>query len=522
MHAWALRSRLLQTALPIAGGTCIAALSVGLMKVSPIWTAMLIGSALVLIPALVVKDRLMYWLVLFLLALPFDVTKMFMEPDRAIALVETVGAPAGPISPYLHLLDLAFLPLFGTWLLGKIRRKERIWFPGIHWLPLAFLALATVTALVAPIPYFAFLGILKQAKYFAIYVVAADVLDVHRHGRTILVVLLLTLGLQGATTLARYQFQYFKPLFGQALGRSAEDARGEAEGEGTRRVQTEDPESPDRGFGTFYHANVTAIHLELLLPFALILALGSRSTRWRAAYACLFLLGAAAHYVTFSRAGLAAILLSTAVCLIVASIRGLIPRRWVPLLAAVAALGILALVPVAVHYMQTRPAETAYHVDHVRHGLAIALEHPWFGVGLNNSSFVRNVLVARDLFYGGQLLPIHSQHLVILSETGVIGYVLYVGFFVLVALEALRRSRSSHLIVRTFSIGVVGAFSAVFVHVTTDWLGFEAAHVMMWLYAGLIVSMRREPGLAAGPRPTTDTLRRPLARRNGRDRGRGT
>jgi hypothetical protein len=520
MRAWALRSRLLQTALPIAGGTCIAALSVGLMKVSPIWTAMLIGAALVLIPALVVKDRMRYWLVLFLLTLPFDVTKMFMESERAIAVVETLGAPGGPMSPYLHLIDLAFLPLFGTWLLGKIRRKERIWFPGIHWLPLAFLSLATVTALVAPIPYFAFLGILKQAKYFAIYVVAADALDLHRYGRTILVVLLLTLGLQGATTVSRYHFQYFKPLFGQALGRTAEDVRGE--GEGTRRVETDAPGSLDRGFGTFYHANTTALHLELLLPFALILALGSRSTRQRAAYAGLFLVGAAGHFVTFSRAGLGAFLLSIAICLILASIRGVIPRRWVPLLAGVAALAILALVPVAAQYMQTRPSETAFHADHVRHGLAIALEHPWFGVGLSNSSFVRSFVVGRDLFYGGHLLPIHSQHLIILSETGVIGYVLYVGFFVLVALEALRRSRSNQLIVRTFSIGIVGAFSAVFVHVTTDWLGFEAAHVMMWLYAGLIVSMRREPALEAGPRPTTDALRGSLARRTGRDRRRGT
>ena len=493
---WPLPPALLRTALPLVGGSAIAALTFVLMRMSPVWTAMLLAGTLAVLPAFLVRDRMHYWLILFLATLPFDVTKVFMEPERAISLVETLGAPGGPISPYVHLIDLAFLPLFATWAWGKLRRRERIWFPGIHWLPVAFLVLTSVTALTAPGPYFALLGVVKQAKYFILYVVVADALPLHRYGRTILVVLLVTLGLQGATTLGRYQFQYFDPLLGQALGRGVEDVRGEAEG--TRRVATDDPDSPDRGFGTFYHANVTAIHLELLVPFALVGALASRRRKYRVACGLLFLLGVAGHFVTFSRAGLMALIFALGLCLALAAFRGLIPRRWIPAFALASALGFLAIVPVAALYMQTRPAETAFHFDHVRHGLAIAMENPWFGVGLNNSSFARDVVVGSDLFYLGHMLPIHSHHLIILSETGVFGYALFVGFFASVGVLALRRSRSRSALVQVFSIGVLGAYGALFIHVATDWLGFEASHVMLWLYAGVIVGMGRPMQVASG------------------------
>ncbi|MBP1688284.1 MAG: O-antigen ligase protein [Deltaproteobacteria bacterium] len=476
--------------LPVFGGLGIAALAALLLSGgSLLWVALALGAGFVLIPSLVVSDALTYWLCCFLLTLPFDVTKTFMNSDRLIALVQQLGGPWGPPALSVHVMDLALLPLFGVWLVRKIARQERLWFPRISYLPLAFLCFTTLTAAVAPSKYLAFLALIELWKYFAIYLFAADALDVRRLGKPILAILLLTLLMQGSLTLVRYRLQYFEPLFGETFGRIPAKVLGEAEG--TRNVATDEAGSLQRGFGTFYHANPTAMHLELLLPFALALALSSRWRRWKLLYAFVFAVGAGGLYVTFSRAGLVAFGVSSAVCVLVAAARGVIPRRALVLLVGIGLFAGLCLLPLLAAYMGSRPEYSTAHVEHLRQGMAIALRHPLFGVGLNNSSAVRPFIVPQDLTYEDSQLPIHSGHLQVLAETGVIGFGLYVGFFLLVAIEAFRHLKAEDVYTRVFALGTLGAYTAMCVHVTTDYVGVDAFHAMLWLYAGLIVASRR-------------------------------
>ena len=500
---------LTRTAAPILGGAGVAIFSVVLLSGrSLLWVAFPLCAGLVLIPSIVATDRMAYWLGLFLLALPFDISKTFMSGDRATALVEQVGGLWGPVALNVHLIDLALLPLLGVWLLGKFRSRERIWFPRISYVPVACLCFITVTATVAPSPYFAFLELIKQWKYFVIYVFAADVLDARRLRTVVLAILIPTLVLQGGLTLARYRFQYFEPFFGETLGRISEAVSGEA----TRSVTGESEDSHKRGFGTFYHANPTAMHLELLLPFALALAINSRKRLWRWLYGSVFVLGAAALYVTFCRAGMAAFLGSTLACILVASLRGGIPRRVLVPLGSLILLAALCLVPAIAAYMRTRPTDTIYHMQHLHQGVLIALRHPIFGVGLNNSSLVRPYLTPGGLTDEEAQLPIHSGHLLGLAETGVIGFGLYVGFFVLIGIEAFRQSKSRDVITRTFAIGILGAYAAMGIHMTTDYLGVEAFFALLWMYAGVVVAQRRSEPLA-GAEPASRwaaTRRAPL------------
>src|SRR5262249_12425569 len=188
---------------------------------------------------------------------------------------------------------------------------------------------------------------------------------------------------------------YFEPFFGTAFGQLTESYLGDAE-ESRERV-SDDPEAPTRGFGTFFHANPTAIHLEFLLPFALIAGLAARTWWWKGPCAILFVLGSAALYVTYSRAGLPAFLVSMLVCVVVATWRGLI-RPWVfACLVALAGVGTLCLLPAFASYMRTRPEVSVSHVEHLEEGAAVFLRHPLFGVGINNSSAVREVVAADNL-----------------------------------------------------------------------------------------------------------------------------
>jgi len=142
-------------------------------------------------------------------------------------------------------------------------------------------------------------------------------------------------------------------------------------------------------------------------------------------------------------------------------------------------------------------------VEHLEEGAAVFLRHPLFGVGINNSSAVREVVAADNLTNEEHNVAIHSAHLAGLAETGLIGYALYVGFFIRVAVEAFRKSRSKNFCVRTFSIAVLGAYAAISVHMMTDYLGTEAHQVMLWLYAGFIVGQMRVGQMSRGDVATT-------------------
>jgi hypothetical protein len=435
------------------------------------------------------------------LTFPFDVTKSFMSGDRATAMVEQVGGTWGPVALNVHLIDLAFLPLLGLWLMRRMGKRERIRFPRTSYVPLACFSFMTLTSMVAPSPYFAFLALLKQWKYFVIYIFAVDVLDSRRLRTAFLAILVLTVVLQGALTIARYRLQYFEPFFGDSLGRLSTVVVNDA----TRSVTTDTADSRLRGFGTFYHPNPTAMHLELLLPFVLILALSSPTWRWKLAYASVFALGAAGLYFTFSRAGMVAFLVSMLTCVLVASLRGLIPRRALMPIAGALLFAGLGLVPMLVKLMQSRPEYSASHMEHLQQAVIIALRHPIFGVGLNNSSLVRPYLVPGGVTDEDSQLPLHSGHLLGLAETGVIGFGLYLGFFVLIWIEAWQQSKSQDVLTRTFSIGIIGAYTAMAIHMTTDYLGVESFNALVWMYAGIVVAQRRWPerlGTTAGARMT--------------------
>ncbi len=197
----------------------------------------------------------------------------------------------------------------------------------------------------------------------------------------------------------------------------------------------------------------------------------------------------------------------------------MIPVRALVLLAGVGLLTGPFLLPRLAAYLETRPEYSTAHVEHLRHGLVIFLSNPVFGVGLNNSSVVRPFVLRQALTAEESQVPVHSGYLLLLGETGILGFSLCAGFFLLVGIEAFRRSGSADPYTRTFAVGTFGAYAAMSVHMMTDYLGTEAFYAMIWLYAGLIVASRRWelPPARPGerwhpPAPSRDRSRRGEAR----------
>jgi O-antigen ligase len=257
-----------------------------------------------------------------------------------------------------------------------------------------------------------------------------------------------------------------------------EDAAEYVSENGTRR----------RGFGTFLHPNATAVFFEILLPLPLALAVTGRTRRSRAWYAALLLFGLTGLVVTFSRGGLIGFVVSGLVCLGLARARGFVSRRvLLGVVVAVLAIGAVGIPK----YLGTRPEYFAARFDHLRNGIRVFLSSPIIGVGLNNSSPVRNEVVPGGETAVERALPIHSHLLIGLSEAGIVGFALYVGFFALIAREAIRRSRSPHRYIVVFALTTIGAYSALAVHLVEDFMSFDAFHTLLWFYAGLMMAARR-------------------------------
>ncbi|MFC6988173.1 O-antigen ligase family protein [Haloplanus sp. GCM10025708] len=92
-------------------------------------------------------------------------------------------------------------------------------------------------------------------------------------------------------------------------------------------------------------------------------------------------------------------------------------------------------------------------------GISLFLQHPLFGIGGANFPYYA------DSFGIPDQLPIHNVYLTLLAETGVVGFVLYVGFLVAVVRRGVRslRSEATDVYVRGAALaGVVGYLGFMF------------------------------------------------------------
>jgi hypothetical protein len=472
--------------LPLLGGLVVA-LSVALVseKLHPVWIALGSAGLLALLPAFVVKDASTYWIGLFLAVLPLNITKIFITEPRAVQTVESIGATWGFIAPILQLADLPLAAAGGLWLLRVADRRSQFVFPRIGYLALGFLTWATIGALFAPRPSLAFFELLREYKLFLLFLFTVNVVNPQRMGKLIMIVLLSGAVMQSALTLVRFGTQRTGNVFGQAFG-SYEDPF-------VSRVNEDEHSPPNdatlRGFGTLRHPNVTAMHLLLTLPVAMAVGLTGRTARTRWFNGAIFLLGLAAVGATVSRGGMIGLLVGGTVVLIVAMTAGRIRHRLVA--GVVLASLLTSVVLLAPLFVYTRSGAAAVHVQMIETGARISQVNPITGTGLNNSNAFRRSFsneTNTELRF-----PLHNYYLLILSETGLVGFALYFGFFGIILWRSIKLGRSPDFETGAFGLGLAGAFVALGVQLMVDYPYLDALQMFLWFYAGLVVALGRRP-----------------------------
>jgi O-antigen ligase len=290
-------------------------------------------------------------------------------------------------------------------------------------------------------------------------------------------------------TLFRYQFQDFSKVFDTAFGEWEVDYYEPVE------LAQETSGEVFRAFGTFHHPNVTAMHFEFTLPLILALLLIATKPRYRWLFSGLFLIGVAALYVTFSRGAMLGFLAGSTAVILTAFPRKDFPR-W--MLVGVLALGLLVLLPFMAiklqSYLTTRPEYYTLRIDHLQSGLRMVQINPLLGTGLNNSTLFLPQFAPGGATWQDRAAPIHTHHLLILIETGIVGFGLYYAFFGSLMIRALGFSRAQEFYSATFAIAISGTFAALAVHLIVDYLNIDALQTLAWFYAGLVVSVARSEG----------------------------
>ena len=273
-----------------------------------------------------------------------------------------------------------------------------------------------------------------------------------------------------------------------------------------------------RAFGTMNHPNVLATFLLLLSPMLLALLVGARRPGLRAACA----LGALPAFLglglTLSRWPWALALMQTALVLTGFMLMGSLRLKQV--LGAIpvgAVILVILLLPVRQKVIDRLTGDLRDSIEFRSELGAMALQmvaqKPFFGVGLNNFTIQ---LVNHAPRYGPEAeqaeeqiqkgtrnpMVVHNLYLLLLAETGILGFAAFVLFILKALGRGIQAVRSSEGALRSASLGLLVGMIGSLGHMMTDFtLWFEPPLFSFALVAGMLNNVPVVAGASADRAP---------------------
>ena len=156
-------------------------------------------------------------------------------------------------------------------------------------------------------------------------------------------------------------------------------------------------------------------------------------------------------------------------------------------MAVVVVAGLVALAvatPLISSFIASRPAYTRARLDHLVFGLQLWWRNPIAGVGMNNFNLHVSPLDFDGTFSGA---PIHNHYLRIAIETGLVGFVLYFGFFAWILRLAYRLSAASDELVAATATALFAGLAATAVYWMDDLFYDPIIRMQIWVSVALIV-----------------------------------
>jgi O-Antigen ligase len=502
----------------VIGVLAAVATDVAVTVLTPVKLAFILVGVALLIPTMVVKDPTAYWLFLLVLSIPFDISKLLslwlVDPRT---LVDLYGQPAsGTTAVELYLTDVVLIAMLLPWLARICLRREKLYFPKIAYLFVFYLAWALLVSLInAESFYLAIFELCRQALYFLSFVYLINNVATRLQFRSAVWAVFLGLIIGAGTVIIFFELgigtesSIFARLHDQAV---TTISQGQAYKPGAKTSYNDNLTlygtgrrfgPADRGQGSeikrsqgmFRHPAIPASLCGLTLPIVLAYLIVARTNRDRILFFMVFALGITALVLTFSRAGAIGLTVGTLVFFAVGGWSGLISRRvLIPGIVALA-MAFAVSIPLLLVYFGTRPGSFLMRFYLFEAALQGYSQHPILGVGLNNGTAAMKA-GRQALIDIGIPMPrtesADSFYLVLLTEIGPLGFILFFLFFGKIVMIALRAMREVATDLKPLLVGIVAGLASLATQgLADDPLAGHAVSGTLWLFAALIVAIAR-------------------------------
>jgi len=152
-------------------------------------------------------------------------------------------------------------------------------------------------------------------------------------------------------------------------------------------------------------------------------------------------------------------------------------------------------VPLLGTYLNTRPATFYMRFNLFEAALQGYWQHPILGVGLNNGTAAMKE-GKRELRDEGIQMPndesADNHYLVVLTEVGPVGFILFFVFFGKIVMVALHAIREAPTEIKPLLVGIVGGLASLATqNVSDDALAGHAINATLWLFAAVIIVIAR-------------------------------
>ena len=488
--------RLIAVSAVVATGVLVALLTtLALTIVQPVYLYLVLGGIVVFLPTFVLRDPRAYWLFLLFVSIPIDIYKRttgwIADP---FVLLQNYGLPAvETLSLDLYLTDIVLFFLIVPWLARLCLKRESFYFPKIGYIYVLFLVYSLFVSLIRSVSfYLSIFEWCRELLYFLSFLYIVNNVVTRSQLRAIVLALFAGLIIESGTIITLYYVGIGteKPIFSALYSNSAssfkvvEHTHYAGESDAGAHIK--------RSPGTFGHPALAAYYLEYILPVVLAHLVAARSAWYRVLHGAIFAGGCAGLYLTFSRSGLAGFVCGSFALFPVARWSRLISRRAFEWYFFIFMLAAALATPLVIVFLLYRPEAAHFRVELVYKGLRDFWERPIFGAGLNNATAVMEG--ARRVLPGAKhavFEKLHVHYLVVLVEGGLVGFLLFFGFFWQIAVTALRSMRAAETELKLLLVGIVAAMADIAVHNFGDPFQGHVTSAMLWLYAGLVVAISR-------------------------------
>ena len=480
-------------ALLVAVGACLGAMTaLVLFATKPLFVALPIAGLLVVMPTFVIRDKRLYWLGVLLFALQFEIEKNLND---GLAVIDrlNIDYTLWHFTFQVHVTDLILLVLLFYWYVETVFKGQRPYFPRAGWLVIAFLASCLLSLVAAPSPYLGLVEISRQLKFFVLFLYVANNVNTKAALRVVAIMAIAILTIQAAVTVVRYETGWMQPL---AFGDARQDEDHVLQ---YLSVDRGDIGDQVRAFGTLGSPGSTLRLCMMVIPFGLLLSMRNPFFSRRMLFLGLTAFGMGSLLLTFTRAYYPTTAIQVAAAFFIGMRHRYLSRPEILLLVVVGLAGLGAVAPKVYEQLTVRQDSVTVRMQQYKATTDMIFDNPIFGVGLNNGTGLKeryaNVTFDEQdpdtQFY---LEPTHNLYLSLASEIGLIGSMLYFGFFAHVLARTWRVSNSMDPELRFFANALLLAFAGLFVNSLYDPMHEDAVMRMLWLYAGLAFALSRMAG----------------------------